>query len=151
MIPKDQVRTAVDLHAGVGLFALASLKGIESVQAVENDEQAVVDFRVNAEGTETKIRLGDAADFVKDAIVVNERPDLVVLDPPRAGLQDTLVQGLKQLLPPHIIYVSCSPHALTKDLSALLPMGYRLKRMVPVDQFAGTSHLEVVTLLSLES
>ncbi|HMS17942.1 MAG TPA: hypothetical protein PKA37_13955, partial [Planctomycetota bacterium] len=140
-------RTAVDLHAGVGLFALAALKGVPEVIGVESDQDAVLDFRWNAEGRETKVRLGDATDFVKDAIVVNETPDLVVVDPPRSGLQPALMEGLLRLLPPHVIYVSCAPDALVRDLQILVNGGYSLIRMVPVDQFAGTAHLEVVTLL----
>lgn len=149
MLPAGPVRNAVDLHAGVGLFALAALGSASTVTAVETDPSAVDDLHFNGAGRNLRVRPLDAADHVADMLAVKERPDVVVVDPPRTGLGDRLLGGLRSLRAPVLIYVSCAPRHLARELPALLTAGYRIDRIAPVDQFAGTAHLEAVVRLSL--
>jgi tRNA/tmRNA/rRNA uracil-C5-methylase (TrmA/RlmC/RlmD family) len=75
------------------------------------------------------------------------QPDVVVVDPPRTGLGQELIQALIEVQVPRIVYVSCNPSTLAKDCRLLLKQGYQVKRVVPFDMFPQTAHVESVTLL----
>jgi 23S rRNA (uracil1939-C5)-methyltransferase len=135
---------AWDLFAGVGLFSRALTKTFPRVVAVEaSADDLIRTFR--GEG-----RLAIAAttlDFLRAAIVQRDRPDLIVLDPPRAGVGIESCSLLARIKAKQIVYVSCDPVTLGRDLKAMVDSGYRLVELHMIDLFPQTFHLETVAIL----
>lgn len=141
---------AWDLYAGVGLFSLPLAAGFGEVTAVESSASSVRDLRENLRGTRHRVVAAETAGFLKRAVEQRiPAPDLVVVDPPRAGLGRDVTTLLGKIRAPRITYVSCDPATLSRDLAALLESGYRLTEMHLVDLFPQTFHLESVTQLTL--
>ena len=146
--PGDHV---VDLFSGVGLFAIPLAKRvgpIGRVTAVESSPYAVRDARRNADGlTQVKVR-----EWMVTPRSVNDtvtRGDVVVLDPPRAGLAKGVAAALARRQPRRIVYVSCDAATFARDLKALSGGGYRLSDLVVFDFFPMTEHVELVGLLDM--
>ncbi|HEX4310233.1 MAG TPA: 23S rRNA (uracil(1939)-C(5))-methyltransferase RlmD [Acidobacteriaceae bacterium] len=147
----EQGSIAWDLYAGVGLFSLPLAAQFAEVTAVESSPSAVRDLRENLRGTQHRIVAADTAAFLHQAVQHRYPvPDLVVLDPPRAGLDKEVTAALGKIRPRKITYVSCDPSTLSRDLAALVESGYRLRNMHLLDLFPQTYHLESVTHLSLD-
>jgi len=140
--------SALDLYAGVGLFALALTPQFREVVAVEAGSSAVRDLEFNA----TRAGRGNlrAEQNTTEAYLENlvSAPDLVLLDPPRAGLGKSVVRRLGELKPPAITLVSCDPTTLARDLAGLVAAGYHIQRITLIDLFPQTYHLETVVRLS---
>jgi 23S rRNA (uracil1939-C5)-methyltransferase len=136
-------RLAWDLYAGVGLFARAL--HFDNVTAVEAEGFSAGDLKKNLEGTPHRVVRASTLDFLRNA---QERPELIVVDPPRAGLGKEVCAHLARIAAPNIIYVSCDPATLARDLQALLHSGYSVQAMTLVDLFPQTFHLETVTVLA---
>jgi 23S rRNA (uracil1939-C5)-methyltransferase len=140
-------RLALDLFSGVGLFSVALAKRFPRVIAVESNPAAARDLEANVSGRAApggrgvEVRATDVEPFLAK---LKDRPDLVVLDPPRAGLEPGIVQHLARLSPPRITYVSCDPPTLARDLAALLSKGYEISRVHLFDLFPQTFHMEAV-------
>ena len=138
---------AWDLYAGVGLFARALAERFAQVTAVEANPAAVEELRRGFR------RAGDHAvaettlRFLRKAVVQRERPDLIVLDPPRAGAGEEACELLAHFAPSQIVYVSCDPTTLARDLAVLLARRYRITDLHMVDLFPQTYHLETVIAL----
>jgi 23S rRNA (uracil1939-C5)-methyltransferase len=138
--------TALDLYAGVGLFAAALARSFHHIFAVEASQISQPDLahnvpaNVKAVGTRTE-------DYLRK-LPARFRPDLVVLDPPRAGLGKAVTRRLAELEAPGIRYVSCDPATLARDLGPLLASGYRIEQAHLFDLFPGTFHIESVMLLA---
>ncbi|MGC2638121.1 MAG: class I SAM-dependent RNA methyltransferase [Acidobacteriaceae bacterium] len=145
--------TAWDLYAGVGLFSLPLASNFAEVTAVESAPGSVRDLRENLRGDpkrRPRVVASETAAFLRRAIEQRKpTPDLVVVDPPRAGLDREVTTHLGKLCPPRITYVSCDPATLSRDLAALLESGYRLRRLHLVDLFPQTYHMETAAHLSL--
>jgi 23S rRNA (uracil1939-C5)-methyltransferase len=140
-----------DLYAGVGLFSLPLTEHFAEVAAVESSPSAVRDLRENLRGTKHRIVASDAATFLRHALQQRlPAPDLIVVDPPRAGLLHDVTDALAKIRPRKITYVSCDPSTLSRDLAALVESGYRLRNMHLLDLFPQTYHLESITHLSLD-
>jgi 23S rRNA (uracil1939-C5)-methyltransferase len=144
-------RSVLDLYAGSGLFAVPLAARGHRVTAVEEDAHAVADAaenqRVNRLAAD---RLRFVTGRVEDALPrIRARPDLVILDPPRAGCPPAVAREVfRRLSPPLAIYVSCNPEALAAELPSVLDAGYRIERIQPVDMFPHTEHIEsAVTLV----
>lgn len=139
--------TVADLYAGAGLFAvpLAAAVGEEGrVVAVEGDARAVRDARRNIHGLpQVTLLPGD----VRQVVGHIERPDVVVLDPPRVGARKPVVDALAALGPDRLVYVACDPAALARDVDLLARHGYRLVEVTGYDLFPMTHHVEAVALL----
>lgn len=143
--------TAWDLYAGVGLFSLALTERFDEVVAVETGGAAVRDLRVNLRGTRSRIVSAETAGFLRRAVAGKEpAPDLVVVDPPRAGLGRQVTGLLGKVRARNVTYVSCDPATMSRDVAALLESGYRLAKMHLVDLFPQTFHLESVAHLTLD-
>jgi 23S rRNA (uracil1939-C5)-methyltransferase len=141
---------AWDLYAGVGLFASALAPCFERVVAVESAPRSVRDLRRNLDDGLHRVVASSTLDFLRRALGSRQvKPDFVVADPPRAGLGKEVTALLGEIRPEHIIYVSCDPATLSRDLKSLLDSGYHLKNMYMVDLFPQTFHLESVAMLSL--
>jgi 23S rRNA (uracil1939-C5)-methyltransferase len=139
--------TALDLYAGVGLFSLALARRYRQVVAVESGGGAVRDLQFNGERaglTNLKSEQRTAEEFLTTLL---KAPDLVLLDPPRAGLGNVVVERLLALRPRHVEIVACDPSTLARDLALLLAGGYVIERMTLVDLFPQTFHLETVARL----
>ena len=140
--------TAADLYAGVGLFSLGLARRFGKVHAVESGAGAVRDLEFNAARAgcaNVSAEVATAEDYLSR---LDRAPDLVLLDPPRAGLGKVVTRRLSELQPPHITIVSCDPATLARDLAALLAAGYRLDKLTLVDLFPQTFHLETIVRLS---
>lgn len=135
---------ALDLFAGVGLFAVPLAKRFKRVIAVESNPAAVRDLETNARGGATEIRTAEVEQFLER---FKGTADLVVLDPPRAGLTPDAARRLAQIAPRRITYVSCEPPTLARDLAALHEGGYEISDVHLFDLFPQTFHMETVVRL----
>jgi 23S rRNA (uracil1939-C5)-methyltransferase len=139
---------AWDLYAGVGLFSVPLAERFQRVIAVESSAAACKDLRHNLRGTRAEYAQASTMNFLRQAILLKQQvPDLVLLDPPRAGAGVEAAQLLADLAPRRIVYVSCDPATLGRDLAALIQSGYRLLRLQLVDMFPQTYHMETITTL----
>jgi 23S rRNA (uracil1939-C5)-methyltransferase len=139
---------AWDLYAGVGLFSAVLAERFPRVIAVESSAAACKDLRHNLRGTRAEYVQASTMNFLRQAILFKQdAPDLVLLDPPRAGAGVEAAKLLADLGPRRIVYVSCDPATLGRDLSALIQSGYRLLRLQLVDMFPQTYHLESIATL----
>jgi 23S rRNA (uracil1939-C5)-methyltransferase len=141
-------RRILDLFCGSGLFALPMAKSGATVTAVEENRQAIADadtnLRLNRMPT-GQVRF--LAARVEDALLRLARDpwDAVVLDPPRQGCSPEVIAGVfEEIRPPRVVYISCNPDALAKELPVILKTGYRVSRVQPVDMFPHTEHIETV-------
>ena len=135
--------TALDLYAGVGLFAWFLAADGATVTAVEGAPSAVADAQVNLAGR-AEVISSPVGRVVTQLHTAERRFDVVVLDPPRSGAGGTVIEQVGALARRTIVVVACDPAALGRDAGILVRAGWRLVSAVPVDQFAQTGHLEVV-------
>jgi 23S rRNA (uracil1939-C5)-methyltransferase len=91
--------------------------------------------------------MSTTVEFLEHAVIQRDRPDLIVLDPPRTGAGDQVCELLGRIAAPEIVYVSCSPHTLPADLATLAAAGYSISELHLVDLFPQTSHIETVAVL----
>ena len=142
---------AFDLYAGVGLFTLFLADSFANVVAVESHPVAARDLEINAaaSGKSTAIHNQSVNEFLrKQARRGNTSvPDVIVADPPRAGLADGVAEQIARLAPPRIVYVSCDPATLARDLATLHNHAYTLRAIHLCDMFPHTYHIESVALL----
>jgi 23S rRNA (uracil1939-C5)-methyltransferase len=138
-------RLAIDLFAGVGLFSIPLAKRFARVLAVESNPAAARDLETNMRGQGTiEVRSAEVEQFLKRN---KERPELVVLDPPRAGMTPESVERLGRLRPERITYVSCEPPTLARDLALFVKAGYECAEVHLFDLFSQTFHMETVVRL----
>jgi 23S rRNA (uracil1939-C5)-methyltransferase len=135
-----QGRLAIDLYAGVGLFTLPLARTFERVIAVEAAPSSFADLRVNGP-RHAKVVQSTAEAFLARA---SQKPDFVVVDPPRSGLGKKVIDGLVKLAPRNLTYVSCDPSTMARDLPGLVASGYRITQAHLVDLFPQTFHIETV-------
>ena len=135
---------ALDLYAGAGLFALPLAKQFEKVIAVEGGSAAAHDLAFNAQraGVAVESKYARVEEFLEG---MEEIPDFVLADPPRAGLGPSVVSHLNRLAPPKITVVSCDPATLARDLASM--PGYRIAKLTMIDLFPQTFHMETVVQL----
>ena len=134
--------TALDLYAGVGLFSTILSRGFAQVIAVESSQTSHADLLYNSPTNVKAIRTS-TADFLRSA-PGSLQPELVVMDPPRSGLGESVVQSVVGLGAHKMTYISCDPATASRDLAGLLSAGYRIERVYLVDLFPQTFHLESV-------
>ncbi len=139
---------AWDLYAGVGLFSVALAERFERVIAVESSAAACKDLRHNLRGSRAQYVQASTMNFLRQAnSLKQDAPDLILLDPPRAGAGVEAAKMLADVGPSRIVYVSCDPATLGRDLAALIQSGYRLLRLQLVDMFPQTYHMETIAVL----
>jgi 23S rRNA (uracil1939-C5)-methyltransferase len=139
-----------DLFCGIGTLGLTLAGRAGEVWGIELVPEAVVDAEENARlnGIENaSFRTGDARKEIRPLLAEAGSPDVVVVDPPRAGLSKKVVRRLIECQAPRIVYVSCNPTTLAPNAAQLGEAGYRLRRVRPVDMFPQTPHIECVALL----
>ena len=147
--------TVLDTYCGIGTIGIIAAKhGAGRVYGVELNGDAVRDAIQNAKANGLKnIRFfkGDAGDFMQSVAEEGEHIDTVMMDPPRAGSSKQFLDALIRLWPKTVVYISCNPETLARDLHYLTAHSrYRAKRIQPVDMFPHTQHVECVTLLRLQ-
>ena len=139
-----------DLYTGTGTIANFVSRQAKKVIGIEYVPEAIEDAKVNSElnGIEnTLFYAGDMKDILtKDFIREHGRPDVIITDPPRAGMHGDVVQVILEAEPERIVYVSCNPATQARDLQ-LLDVKYKVKAVQPVDMFPHTHHVENVVLL----
>lgn len=135
---------ALDLYAGVGLFSLPLAQRFERVDAVERSGPAYRDLEWNGRGRNVRPLKASAEEHLRD---LQESPDLVIADPPRAGLAEPATHELLRLLPRRLTVVSCDPATFSRDLKKLLP-AYEVESVSLVDLFPQTYHFETVVHLA---
>ena len=143
--------TVLDLYCGVGTITLAMAGAAGKVIGVEVVPQAVEDARDNAVRngiTNAEFFCGDAGQAALELEKSGVRPDVVVVDPPRKGLNADTIEALHRMSPRRIVYVSCDPATLARDVALLKERGYALKTAAAADLFPRCAHAETVVLLS---
>ena len=125
-----------------------SADNFERVIAVESSPASSADLRHNLQGASHRVVQASTLDFLQKQKLSATPPDLVVVDPPRAGLGAAITALLSQIGPAEIVYVSCDPATLSRDLAALVNSGYDLRTITMVDMFPQTFHLESVSVLT---
>ena len=144
--------TVLDLYCGTGTIALCMAPYAERVVGVEMQPDAVANARKNAETNaieNARFFEGDVGEVLATDEFVEAAPevDLVVVDPPRAGLQPEALEHVLSVDAPRVVYVSCNPESLSRDVSKMVDQGYQLRSIQPVDMFPHTYHIECVALL----
>jgi 23S rRNA (uracil1939-C5)-methyltransferase len=139
-----------DLYCGIGTLGLAIARDAGEVWGLEIVPEAVEDAARNAEINEienARFLAANARTGIRPLLEEAGRPDVVVIDPPRAGLSQKIVRRVIECEAPRIVYVSCNPTTLAPNAAQLAEAGYRLRRVRPVDMFPQTPHIECVALL----
>ena len=139
-----------DLYCGIGTIGLSLAARAREVTGVEIVEDAVADAIENArlnEVTNASFYAGDIRLAMRELVEQAGRPDVCVIDPPRAGLSAKVVRRVIEAAPQRIVYVSCNPTTLAPNAAQLVEAGWRLRRVRPVDLFPQTPHIECVALL----
>lgn len=145
MLPR--CATVFDLYCGTGTLGMAASRFAKQVVGIELSPEAVIDAQENLirnQISNMTIHQGDVGQVLSELAL---RPDAVIVDPPRAGLDPLAMRHLKNLLPQTIIYISCNPLTQAENVAELIQVGYRLKRLQPFDQFPHTYHIENIALL----
>ena len=143
----------LDTYCGIGTIGLIASKKAREVIGVEIVKDAIKDAKNNAAAnniTNAHFVLADASDFMVDLAKTSEKMDVVFVDPPRKGCDEKFLTSIMKLAPKKIVYISCNPSTLARDLYTLKEK-YDIKEIQPVDMFPHTYHVETVALLTLKS
>ena len=142
-------KIAIDLYCGVGLFTLPLARRFAQVIGVDANERAIRFARANVESAQlnnAQVFAADVGNWLRSSEVPGT-PDLLLLDPPRTGAENKVISGILSLKPARIVYVSCDPATLARDLKKLLAGGYTLDTATAFDMFPQTHHVETVIRL----
>lgn len=146
--------TVYDLYTGTGTIANFVAKKARKVVGIEYVPEAIEDAKVNSEINgigNTSFFAGDMKDILTDEFIAEHgRPDVIITDPPRAGMHPDVIETILRARPKRIVYVSCNPATQARDLQAL-DVAYRVAAVQPVDMFPHTPHVENVVALSLKN
>lgn len=149
-LTKDDV--VIDAYSGIGTISLSLAKFAKKVYGVEVVDKAVEDAKQNAKLnniSNVEFVVNKAEDQMAKWQADGLKPDVIVVDPPRKGLEGSLIDSVVAMNPKRVVYVSCNPATLARDVQAFTELGYKVNQPVqPVDQFPQTVHVESVTVLS---
>lgn len=141
----------IDAYCGIGTIGLVAAGKAREVIGIELNKNAVRDAIVNAREnkiTNARFYQGDAGEFMEGMVSEGERADVLFMDPPRTGSTEKFLTSMVKLGPSRIVYISCGPDTLARDLEFLTKHGYVTRKIQPVDMFSFTEHCEVVCLLT---
>jgi len=148
-LPLSPTNTLLDVYCGVGLFSAFIAPHVKRLTGIESSPSACEDFAVNLDEFEN-VELYEAP--AKDALpVLGTHPDIMLVDPPRAGLHRGVMDAILTMKAGTLAYVSCDPSTLGRDAARLIAGGYRLKQVTPFDLFPQTYHIESISFFELES
>ena len=143
--------TVIDAYCGIGTIGLVAAKRAKNIIGVELNPDAVRDARINAKEnkiTTARFYQGDAGEFMENMAENGEHADVVFMDPPRTGSDKKFMSSVIKLNPSRIVYISCGPETLARDLEYLTKHGYDVRKIQPVDMFSFTDHCENICLLT---
>ncbi len=146
--------TVLDLYCGIGNFALPLARKAKNVIGIESGYTAIEDAKANAESngiTNTEFIADDLQKGLKALLQQKKRADIIVLDPPRAGATLKTLERVLAFVPQKIVYVSCNPSTLARDLKYFHLFGFQLDRLRPVDMFPYTYHIECIVEMKREA
>ena len=148
----DGSQTVIDAYCGIGTISLAVAKHAKQVYGVEIVPAAIADAKKNAQNngiTNAEFVVGKAEEQFAEWQAEGLKPDVVIVDPPRKGLAESLIEATGKMAPKKVIYVSCNPATLVRDIQRFAEQGYHVTKPIqPVDQFPQTTHVESITVLS---
>ena len=145
--------TVIDAYCGTGTISLFLARQARKVYGIEIVKPAILDAQKNARDNSVKnveFIVGDATKIMPRLYREGVRADVVVVDPPRAGCTEEVLTTFANMAPARIVYVSCNPATLARDLAILTKSGYEMQEVRPVDMFPQTAHVETVVLMSRE-
>ena len=143
--------TLIDLYCGTGTIGLSMTKDCKRLIGVEIIPEAIEDAKENARRNgiaNARFLCGDAAEAAATLKGEGIKPDVIVVDPPRKGLTPELIATIAQMLPKRVVYVSCDPATLARDLALFEEQNYSTEEITPVDMFPRTAHVESVAMMS---
>lgn len=143
--------TVVDAYCGIGTIGMAMASKAGKVLGIELNRDAVKDAKANAKRNNLNnihFVAADATEYLTSMAQEGAKADVVVMDPPRSGSTEEFIQAVAQLAPERVVYVSCNPETLGRDLESFKKVKYRAVEAWPVDMFGWTNHVETVCLLS---
>ena len=146
----DRTKTVLDIYCGIGTISLCAAASAKKVIGVEIVDAAIRDAKQNSERNNIKnaeFFCGAAEDVVPKLLGQDINPDVVILDPPRKGSDEKTLSAIVAASPERVVYVSCNPATLARDVNFLEENGYKLKTAFPVDMFPNTEHVECCLLL----
>lgn len=142
--------TVIDAYCGIGTIGIIASDAAKKVIGVELNQDAVKDAVTNAKKNQANnidFYNKDAGEFMNQMAVQEQKAEVVFMDPPRAGSDEKFLTSLCTLSPDRVVYISCNPVTLARDLEFLVKKGYKVKRVIPVDMFPNTGHVESIILL----
>ena len=140
----------MDLYCGTGTITLFMAQKAKQALGIEIVPSAIRDAQNNARANHIEnadFLLGDAAVEMPKLAAAGLRPDVVILDPPRAGCEERVLAAIGKVKPERVVYVSCNPATLARDLAYLRERGFVISKVQPCDMFSRTFHVETVVLL----
>lgn len=143
--------SVIDAYCGIGTIGLVAAKTAGSVIGVELNPDAVRDAAANAAANgakNAKFFCGDAGDFMEELADEGEKTDVVFMDPPRAGSTRKFIDSVVKMAPERVVYISCNPETLARDLEYFSRKKYAVKKICPYDMFPHTNHIETVVLMA---
>lgn len=143
-------QTVIDTYCGTGTIGILASKNAGKVIGVELNADAVRDAKFNAKRNDIKnieFYTADASDFMVEMAKAGEKADVIIMDPPRAGSDERFMSSVVALAPKRVVYVSCNPETLARDLRYFIKSGYNVKKIQPFDMFPHTDHVECCVLL----
>lgn len=146
----DEKSRVIDAYCGIGTIGLVAAKTAGEVIGVELNPEAVKDAISNCKRNamnNAKFYCADAGDFMEALADEGESADVVFMDPPRAGSSKKFIESLVKMAPERVVYISCNPETLARDLQLITKKGYEVKAIQPVDMFPHTNHIECVVQL----
>ena len=153
-LPEKDGFEAIDVYCGTGTISMILSKRAKHVTGIENIKPAVEDAARNAERNgagNADFICADAAEALPELIEKGIRPDVIVIDPPRKGCDKAVLNAITGSAVQRVIYVSCDPATLARDVRILVDGGYSIQKVQPIDMFPQTAHVETVVLLSRET
>ena len=141
----------LDAYCGIGTIGLTASSRAKQVVGVELNRDAVRDAIGNARHNDVKnarFFAADATQWITEAAAAGQRADVIFMDPPREGSTPQFIESVARMAPKRVVYVSCNPETMARDLALLTAKGYRAEGFTPVDLFPQTAHCETVVLLS---
>lgn len=145
--------TLIDMYCGTGTIGLTMAHKVKKLIGVEIVPQAIDDAKKNASYnniTNAEFICADASAAAAEIAGRGIAPDCIILDPPRKGCDSSLIKTVSDMKPKRVVYVSCDPATLARDIKLFSELGYSLQKAIPVDMFPRTPHVETVVLLSKE-
>lgn len=143
--------TIIDAYCGIGTIGIIASSHVNKVIGVELNRDAVKDAITNAKRNKVNniyFYNQDAGEFMNQMAAKKQSVDVVFLDPPRSGSTEEFMNSMILLNPKKVVYISCNPATLERDLAYLVKRGYEVKKAIPVDMFPGTEHVESIILMT---